>query len=237
MEMPLPQTVDLRSHMPRAFDQMAYGSCGSTSLDAHACFLFPTVNAFSRFQNYYDVRTKYEGADPSDDSGVETRDLFKAWKAIGFAPEIYWPYIDENFDQQPRAQVYNIAESYKITSYSRLGSEQDCLKCLADGFPFVLGFDVPESLDADEVNKTGVLAIPESRKPIGGHDVLIVGYDLAFRSNDVFLRSGIHPDRVSDRAFMVRNSWGTSWSRIMRGHFYVPMSVIEQQFDAWTARR
>lgn len=235
----LPRTVDLRSKLPPCFDQGQSSSCGPNMGSAMMSFFFPevaqTAGGFSRLQIYYDVR-EIE-CDVSEDSGVETRDVFKTLCNTGAAPESDWPFVLADMFKKPGPLVYDSAKNYKLKSFSRLETTYDVLSCLAAGFPIGLGFEVPESLDSDLVNQTSVLPIPSpSIKIVGGHDVLIVGYDLDFKNNSVFLKSGISSDQVSDTALLVRNSWGTSWSHRMRGYAYIPMPVLMAENDAWTAR-
>jgi len=50
--------------------------------------------------------------------------------------------------------------------------------CLASGFPFVFGFAVYESLETEEVIRTGVIPMPQTNeRMLGGHAVMAVGYD------------------------------------------------------------
>ena len=67
-------------------------------------------------------------------------------------------------------------------------------QCLASGFPFVIGFQVYQSFESDQVASTGIVPMPDvnNEQLLGGHAVLVVGYD------------------DSNQWFIVRNSWG-SW--------------------------
>jgi C1A family cysteine protease len=237
----LPPSVDLRSHLPPVFDQGETNSCGAQSGAALMSFLFPEVKAgFSRNQLYWSVR-EIEG-DPDKDDGVDTRNVLKAMQKAGVAPESTWPFDPKAIFTAPPASVMTEAESYKITSYTRLVGATDYLNCLAAGHPFILGFMVPESLDGDEVAKTGILPIPDLSKEsiVGGHDTLVVGYDRNFTSTPFFKASGIDPKLVSDTALLVRNSWGSKWSPNFRGHFWMPLAYATNPTtggDAWSASR
>jgi C1A family cysteine protease len=200
-------------------------------------FFYPSVAAFSRLQIYYGVRL-IEG-DVSQDDGVETRDVLRFLQITGAAPEPLWPFDIGRMFHQPPPDVYQAAEGYTVASYSRLETPDDYLNCLASGFPFVLGFNVFASLDSDPVAKTGVLPLPvPNERQIGGHDVLVVGYDTDFLNNPDFLKSGLNPSQVSSRALLVRNSWGTAWGT-KAGHFWMPLEFAADPTnggDAWTAR-
>jgi C1A family cysteine protease len=238
---PLPPAVDLRRKLPPCFDQSRLGSCGPNAGDGLMCFLFPQVGAqggFSRLQIYYDVRT-IEGS-VQEDSGVETRDVLKTLANTGAAPESLWPYRVEKFIDKPSDSVYSQAAKYKLKSYSRLRSGSNYLQCLASGFPFLLGVELFESFESAEFARHGIMPMPQpGEKMIGGHDVLVVGYILNFKSDPLFLASGVDPATTSDEVLIVRNSWGTIWSHHFRGNFFMPLPYALDGVrgdDAWTGR-
>lgn len=203
------------------------------------CFLYPEMasRGFSRLQIYRDVRV-IEGTG-DEDAGVETRDVFKTLTKVGAAPEDLWPFDLARLANTPPPSVYQEANKYRLGSYSRLVSGSNYLQCLASGFPFGLGFMVPESLDSDEVNRTGIMTVPGG-KSIGGHDVLAVGYILNFKNDPLFKKSGVDPALVSDEMLIIRNSWGQKWSHLFRGNFFMPLQFALDGMtgnDAWTGRK
>ena len=237
-----PPLMDLRSMLPPVFDQGQEGSCGPNSADGLMCFLnqgIGRLGGFSRQQIYYCVR-QLEG-NVGEDVGVETKDLFAILHDIGAAQEILWPYTPGDFSTAPPIGVLEDASKYKISSFSQLVSEEDFLDCLADGFPFILGFECFESIESDALSKTGVMPRPDVQheKQLGGHDVLVVGYDTNFLQSETFLKSGVNPSLVNNTALLIRNSWGTDWSSSMQGHFYMPIdyaSNAQTGGDCWTGR-
>jgi C1A family cysteine protease len=75
--------------------------------------------------------------------------------------------------------------------------------CLASGFPIVGGFSVYSSFESDQVAKTGIVPMPaKNESQLGGHCVLIVGYDDA------------------KQWFIIRNSWSDTWGA--QGYCYMP---------------
>ena len=97
-------------------------------------------------------------------------------------------------------------------------------------------------MEGQTVAQTGILPIPDlSREQIvGGHDVLVVGYDRTFKHTPFFEASGIEANKVDDIMLLVRNSWGKSWSPRFRGHFWLPLSYAVNPStggDAWTGRK
>lgn len=235
----LPPSVDLRQRLPPVFDQGQSSSCGPNAGAALMSFYYPDVPHFSRLQIYYDVRA-LEG-DTSEDDGVQTRDVLKTLCLGGAAPEEDWPFDLKMLTQHPPQLVYNEASKRKLSKYSRLTSGSNYLQCLATGNPFVLGIELFESFDGPELDRTGIMVPPKpGEKNIGGHDVLVVGYVLNFRSDPLCKASGVDPALVSDEMLMIRNSWGANWSRKFRGHFFMPLAYALDRVtgnDAWTGRR
>ncbi len=235
-----PSKIDLRPMFPSAFDQGEEGSCGPNSAAALMGFFYPEIaqfGGFSRQQIYYSVRQLEH--DVAEDAGVETKDLFVVMRDVGAAPESLWAYTPSNFKMNPPPGILAAAEGYKITSYSQLTAEEDFLDCLAEGFPFILGFECYESINGDALAKTGVMPRPnvKKEKDVGGHDVLVVGYDTNFLQNPDFLKSGIAPSLVNNTALLIRNSWGVDWG--IQGHFFMPIdyaSNAQTGGDAWSGR-
>ena len=93
--------------------------------------------------------------------------------------------------------------------------------CLAQGYPFVLGFSVYESFESPQVVRTGIAQMPAAGEQLlGGHAVLAVGYD------------------DSAQRFVVRNSWGAGWG--MKGYFTLPYAYLldgNLSDDFWTVRQ
>lgn len=237
----IPAYVDLRHGLPAVYDQGMTNSCGAQAGAALMAHLFPEVEAgFSVNQIYYSVRVLEGDADKDD--GVETRDVMKVLKDVGAAPSGTWPFSEADVLAPVPDEVITQAASYRIGSYARLNGANDFLRCLASGHPFVMGFMVPQSLDENDIARTGIMPTPDlARDPIvGGHDVLVVGYDTTFKHAPFFKNSGIDPSRVDDTMLLVRNSWGADWSRKFRGHFWMPLSYAVNRStggDAWTGRR
>lgn len=235
----LPARVSLRKQLPPAFDQGTIGSCGPQSGCAMMVHQFPELRElFSRNQVYYSVRDMQ--GDVFTDSGVETRNVLKVLTKVGAAYERSWSYGKDTLFKKPPAPVLVEASQHRLESYSRLQTEDDYLGCLADGYTFVLGFTCFESFDGDVIARTGVMSMPDPKreKEIGGHDVLVVGYNTNFKKSDVFKKSEIDPALVEDTMLEIRNSWGTGWGD--HGHFWMPLSYALNAStggDAWTGRR
>jgi C1A family cysteine protease len=136
------------------------------------------------------------------------RDGIKSVNQQGVCPENLWPYIVKKFKTKPSKSCYTLALKDKALKYGTINQTlTDMKSCLASKYPIVFGFTVYQSFESDQVAKTGIVPMPgRNDSPLGGHAVLIVGYD------DV------------KRLFKVRNSWGASWGD--KGYFYMSYDYL-----------
>jgi C1A family cysteine protease len=170
---------------------------------------------------------------PSD-SGAQIRDGIKSVAKQGACKETTWPYNDTPADPntqlfphdsppatKPPAAAYHEAEGCRAVSYLRVQQSLAQMKgCLAQGFPFVLGFTVYTSMWDAGGNPVTVLPMPSGTDSVaGGHAVLGVGYD------------------DSKQLFTIRNSWGSNVQD--HGYFYMPYAYATDPHlaqDFWTIR-
>jgi C1A family cysteine protease len=205
----LPPAVDLSAGVGPVLNQGQIGSCGPNSSDSLIMFdqqkqSLP-VASVSRLLIYYYSRLLMGTV--QQDSGVNNRDMLKALNQYGFCDESLWPYDTIRFTSQPPAEAVKAAAPNKIQSYAVVNQTLGGVKgCLASGFPFLFGFTVYESFESQEVANTGIVPMPQrSERSVGGHDVVICGYD------DITQR------------FKFKNSWG-SWG--MGGFGYFPYAYV-----------
>lgn len=222
----VPTKIDLRENMPNIYDQGKLGSCTAQAIAA--AYQFDEMkqgnkNAFqpSRLFIYYNERSKEHTADR--DAGASIRDGMKSIHKIGVCPETKWPYDITKFSIQPTTECYQEALDHKSIEYHRLVPFTNQLRqSLASGYPIVFGMAVFESFESDEVAETGVVPMPkEGEEMLGGHAVLLVGYD-------------------KDESYWIcRNSWGTEWGD--EGYFYLPHEYLskEKRFtsDFWILKK
>jgi C1A family cysteine protease len=217
----LPKEIDLTRFCPAVEDQGRLGSCTAQALAGNLEFLDNRLDSrytdVSRLFIYYNERVLIHTADT--DSGAMLRDGIKTLKNDGVCPESAWPYQIVKFSKKPTAKCYTDAKSHRIKSYYRLEIHSDRLACLADGYPFVFGFAVYESLETVRVAATGVVPMPgKKEKMLGGHAVLAVGFD------------------QKTKRFLFRNSWGKEWGR--NGYGTIPFDYVEALADDfWTIRK
>ncbi len=217
----LPKDVNLSRYCSLIEDQGRLGSCTAQALVGNLEFLDnrldSTYTDMSRLFIYYNERVLINTADT--DSGAMLRDGIKTLKNDGVCVEGLWPYDIEVFDSKPPAKCYTEAKKHRIRSYYRLETHSDKLTCLADGYPFVFGFAVYESLETAKVAETGDVPMPRKKeKMLGGHAVLATGFD------------------QKNKRFLFRNSWGGKWGR--RGYGSIPFDYLETLADDfWTIRK
>ena len=223
---PLPQKVDLRPHCSPVFDQGQIGSCTGNSLVGALEYLENkdkdlTANGqfvhLSRLFVYYNERS-VEGT-INEDAGALISDGIKVLVDQGACSEATWPYDEKRLKDKPTDAAYQDAVTRKITAYARVKQDMDSIKtALASGYPIAFGFTVYESFESEEVAQSGQATMPGFfDKAVGGHAVLMVGY------ND-------HTKTV-----IVRNSWGPDWGD--NGYFTLPYKYIENPelaSDFWT---
>ena len=166
----------------------------------------PIIFTPSRLFIYYNERAM-EGT-VSLDTGASIRDGMKSVNKLGVCRESDWPYDISKFTEKPNESCYNEATGLKSKKYVKANTDLNHLKAyLKSGFPVIFGFIVFESFESDEVARTGHMKMPQpDEKRLGGHAVLLCGYD----------------DKIE--SFIVRNSWGKDWGD--NGYFYMPYEFV-----------
>ena len=219
----LPPKADLRKNCPPVYDQGQLGSCTANAIAGAFEFELMKQKAVdfmpSRLFIYYNERVIENTV--KTDSGAQIRDGIKSVNKQGVCPESLWPYDENKFAVKPSAACYSDALTHTVINYSRVPRTLVQMKgCVADGFPFVIGFTVYESFESAQVAKTGKLNMPKpNEQVIGGHAVCVVGYD------DTAVR------------FIMRNSWGNAWG--LKGYFTMPYEYLMNgnlSDDFWTLR-
>lgn len=221
----LPASIDLRSELGPVFDQGQLGSCTANALASAWNFLeiqdrknkvaagevfdMSKFVSASRLFIYYQERSMEGTID--QDSGAELSDGAQAMKVVGACDETVWPYAPAKFNITPSNEAYQEANKHQISDFAALSQDIESLKqCLAQGLPFVFGFQVYESFE-DQAwwNSTNALMpMPnvDSEQLLGGHAQIAVGYD------------------DEKQAVLVMNSWGTSFC--MGGFYWMPYALI-----------
>jgi C1A family cysteine protease len=211
----LPTSVDLRQRMPPVYDQGQLGSCTANALAA--AFEFDDANAWtpSRLFIYYNERMIEN--DVGVDGGAQISDGVNSLETYGVCQESSWPYDISQFAIKPSESCYTEALANKAFTVENIPDDEVSIKTsLVNGFPVVVGIQVYASFESQDVASSGIVPMPDtsSEECLGGHAVLIVGYDDASSS------------------WLMRNSWGTSWG--MAGYFTLPYAYISTYgSDLW----
>jgi len=206
----VPAVVDWTQYMPPVYDQGRLGSCTGNAVAACVEYALikqkATVFIPSRLFIYYNERV-LEGS-VNDDAGAEIRDGIKAVSQWGVCPETDWPYDVSKFAVKPSDKAYQDATKDVVTNYKSVPQNLGAMQVvLAGGYPIVFGFTVYESFESQYVASTGNVPMPgANEQPIGGHAVVLVGYD------------------AHQKIFHVRNSWGSSWGN--KGYFQMPFAYV-----------
>lgn len=205
----LPPSVNLYAMLGPVLDQGQLGSCGPNAVDG----LIEFDQAKQGLPVYYNAR----GGTATDD-GVDNRTMLSSLNKYGFCDEALWPYVISQFADKPPDVAYTAAVPNQIKSYATVAQDLTSLKsCLASGFPFLFGFTVYESFETRAVDASGDVPMPSaSESVLGGHDVVIYGYD------------------DTRQVFLFRNSWGTSWGNQGDGTFpYAYATDVNLSGDFW----
>ena len=199
--------MDLTPECPAVYDQGNLGSCTGNALAGLFQFLLMKEGRSSfvpsRLMIYWGERA-IEGT-KDQDSGANGDDGITFLATKGVCRESTWPYDPGRFAQIPPPAAWGEAFGHRISEPLTIdGTNPVALKsCLASGLPIAFGFTAYPDLESARTAATGNLPLPAAGdSPIGGHEVLMVGYDDA---------TGL---------FKCRNSWGPGWG--LRGYFTMP---------------
>ena len=210
---------------PSIYDQGELGSCTANALSCAVSFDY--LNNFvklsqsssssssssssvtfnpSRLYLYYKEREREN--DIPNDNGAILADGVNVLLSKGVCSEEQWPYIINKFSTKPPVECDTDALQHKLVTCKLVNQTQhDLESCISSGFPVVFGFVVYNDIRNISASNNFILPMPKFGEPsIGGHAVIIVGYD------------------STKKLFKIRNSWGEKWGD--KGHFYMHYDYV-----------
>jgi C1A family cysteine protease len=220
----LPVSVDLRPFCSPVRDQGQLGSCTAFAMAAglREFMLWKTVETILSPAYLYYRERELEGT-IYEDSGAYIRDGMKVLAKQGVCPEFDEPYNVHTFAIRPSVKATTDALKYKIGAYHRVYKLAGIKAALAEGLPVVIGMEVYESFEGDDVASSGFVPMPKRGEQIlGGHAVLVVGYQNS-------------ADWPGGGYLIVKNSWSRNWGD--KGYFYLPYKYVAgtKVTDMWVA--
>jgi len=235
-EKSLPKSADLRQWCSPVEDQGQLGSCtanaGVGMVEYYERKAFGKYLDASRLFLYKVTRTLMH---EKGDSGAELRSTMGALALFGVPPEEYWVYDIKKFDEEPPTFCYAFAQNFQSLKYVRLDpadSQYDEIlnrikANLTAGLPAMFGFTVYSSIR--QADSDGKIPFPSKGEKIeGGHAIMAVGYD------DKLKIKNESDGNQTTGAFLIRNSWGTTWGD--KGYGWLPYEYLLQGLaqDWWT---
>ena len=213
--------VDLTKSMkfPAVYDQQTIGSCTSNAICT--AYQFDLLNHLtmskdfnksmdtfspSRLYLYYKERSNYNNQ--VQDNGACIYTGINILQTEGVCSEEKWPYDVSKVNECPPKECDDDAYIHRSIEHRRVSQNLTSIKnCIENHFPVVFGMDVFESFEQLSTDNQFIVSFPQKdEKKLGGHAVIIVGFD----------------DQT--KLFKVRNSWGENWGDC--GHFYIPYEYV-----------
>lgn len=221
-----PATFDFKQRVPSIFNQYDLGSCTANA----ACQALRTLATPSRFAGFmpsrlylYNRELVTEAAPNSvlTDSGADAADGLVILQTVGVCSEYLWPYRPDKFNVSPPPECFTDAAQHKVSAIGTVlppGTSNatatpteviTALKAvLLQQIPVLIAIQVYDSFESAVVAKTGTVPLPNkaAESCLGGHEVLIVGYD------------------DTNQLFTLVNSWGADWGD--HGFFTLPYAYV-----------
>ena len=234
----LPASVDWRNLCSPVENQQNLGSC--TAHAAVGVVEYFQLRAFGKHvegSRLFVYKTTRNLMGVTGDTGAWLRNTMGALVFCGVAPEKYWPYVVTDFDNEPSAFVYAVADNYESLRYfchDPLGQNiprnqvlNRVKAFLSAGIPSMFGFFGFGSFDKSDI-KGGIPYPCPGEQAKWGHAIVTVGYD------DNKEITNTHCNKKTKGALLIRNSWGTGWGDT--GYGWLPYDYVLSGFalDFWS---
>lgn len=225
---PLPESVDLvkSEWISPCYDQLQTSSCVLNMWAALVEYSQrrsggPTWTPSRLFA--YAMARIIEG-DLGVDGGSFCHDAFHQMAYVGVIPESDYPFTDDESVVTAMPSQKLIAEAAKNQNkiFAPIDNSilYDLKHCMANGFPWGGGFDVPKNFEGD----SPIVTLAEARWTREGHGVAFFGYD----------DNKITADGRG--AFKLRNSWGPDWGEDGYTWMSYAFATSSHLSDVWMTR-
>jgi C1A family cysteine protease len=205
-----PSYVDLEQYCGPVKDQGQLGACTAFAGTGNREYLARRFQGMAPVLSplflYYQERSIDGTLD--QDAGSTGRTDCKAMNQFGICTETSDSYDISQFKTPPTSAELREALQWRAGAYHALSNVDDMKSCLASDYPVLIGFAVYQSFETN-IGRDGVMPMPGANETqVGGHEVLVIGYDDA---------RGM---------FKVRNSWGADWGA--GGNFFMSYPIAQQ---------
>ena len=215
----LPSKFSNQENCSPIWDQQHLGSCTgfASKSAAELVWNIMTPEQKDQFQasalfQYYNERSLEGTLD--QDSGASIADAIRAFMQFGMAPDADWDYQNyaQKYLEKPTEQAYTDAKAHRdldAIGHAQIEQTPEAIKsALLQNHAVIIGTDVYESFMSAATAKTGLVSMPNTltEKLLGGHALLVVGYD------------------DENKWYVVKNSWGTAWGD--QGYCYIPYAYM-----------
>jgi C1A family cysteine protease len=221
------KSKDLKSKWPAIYDQGNIGSCTANAFCGIFKFLKSQCDSCdenfdpSRLYVYYKERELEANGGPVYDSGAWIIDGYKWVGNNGVCSESSWPYDTTKVNDSPPGNCDDEAKNNTVKGFYQLLLDNNVHNSVSwflnQDMPIAFAFAVYNSFTT--IGEDGICPLPNPRTyddpndPIdsfmGGHEVVIMGYD------------------DDKRLYTVANSWGENWGD--DGFFYLPYEFLENE--------
>lgn len=224
----LPASVNMQEDVYEIENQGPIGSCVANGV-VSSCELIANRNEkpidLSRLF-LYNATKVYSNRIGKE--GLNTKDAYHVAYKYGMPEEDYYPYDITKDNIKPTLEDYKKAFNNRIKRYESVAQRGDInnykkihniKSTLAEGLPVGFAMLISSSLMGfvGTWSEHRYKGINKDNRGIGGHYMLIVGYD------------------DKHQKFLIQNSWGVSWGD--KGYGGLPYSIVREPFfEAWMAR-
>ncbi len=215
----LPSQFDNRENCSPVWDQQHLGACTGFASKSAAELVWNIATPEQKNQflasalfQYWNERS-FEGTTDKD-SGATIADAIRALKQFGIAPDADWDYSDyaQRYLLKPSDQAFVDAKKHMDLDnigHAEIVQSAEAIKtALISKHAVIIGISVYESFMSPLTAKTGLVRMPNTvtEKLLGGHALLVVGYD------------------DENKWYVVKNSWGEKWGD--QGYCYIPYGYM-----------